>query len=141
MGTPNDPRGRGITVTIKYGKAYDDTWAVFHGTTDDVRADITRFFGIPSTSETALTLSELVINATGIAHGIGALASELGAVVLASDRDGATAQEATRQPDPWTQASATPNTPPAIHAVLFMVPPPLLVKDQPVPSPQPGHTP
>jgi hypothetical protein len=128
MGAPTDPRGRGITITIKYGKSYDDTWAVFHGTLDDVRADICAFFGIASTSKTELTLSELVVNATGIAHGIGALASELGAVVIASGQaDAAPAdQAAPGRSDPWTQVGATPAEPaapaePQPHPLLALI--------------------
>jgi hypothetical protein len=130
MGAPNDPRGRGITVTIKYGKGYDDTWAVFHGTVEDVRADLTMFFGLPSTSDTSLTLSELVVNATGIAHGLGALAGELGAVVIAAEHNGAAppSQGQAAGPDPWTQANtmlaapaATAPTVPQPHPLLALI--------------------
>jgi hypothetical protein len=108
----SDPRGRGITVTIKYGRGYQDTWAVFHGSVDDVRADLTDFFGLASASETDLTLSDLVVNATAVAHGVGNIASALGGVVIASEAAGPvvtepSAPDSTERPDPWKQADAT----------------------------------
>ena len=113
MGTMSDPRGRGITVTIKYGKGYEDTWAVFHGTVDDVRTDIADFFGLTPASETDITLSDLVINATAVAHGVGNVAGKLGGVVIASTSEqtpasGESAPPEAGRPDPWKQAAATP---------------------------------
>lgn len=132
MGTMSDPRGRGITVTIKYGKGYEDTWAVFHGTVDDVRADLVDFFGLASASETMLTLSDLVVNATAVAHGVGNVASALGGVVIASTSARAPVAEESApaeagRPDPWKQAAATP-------APRESEPDPLLVQIQQAPT-------
>ncbi|MFE1842022.1 hypothetical protein [Streptomyces sp. NPDC059515] len=89
--------GRGITVTIKYGKSYEDTWAVFKGSASEVRSDILDYFGIESDSVTGLTLSDIVTNATNIAHGKGLIATQLGATVVAEEP----APPAKPQGDPW----------------------------------------
>ncbi|USH44952.1 hypothetical protein SEA_GREENWEASEL_34 [Streptomyces phage GreenWeasel] len=88
---------RGITVTIKYGKGYDDSWAVFKGTPGEVREDVLDYFGIDRDSATGLTLSEVVVNATQIAHGKGLIAAKLGATVIAEEP----APPAKPQGDPW----------------------------------------
>jgi hypothetical protein len=90
--------GRGITVTIKYGKSYEDTWAVFKGGAGEVRQDILDYFGIESDSVTGLTLSDIVTNATNIAHGKGLIATQLGATVIAQEPAEAPAKP---QGDPW----------------------------------------
>lgn len=106
MGVSSEPKGRGITVTIKYGKGYEQTWAVFHGLPDEVREDIVSFFGMQGENVVNLTLSDVVVNATSIAHGVGTIAATFGATVIASE---------TRKPEPaavdtgsdaWAQASA-----------------------------------
>ncbi len=78
------PETNGLTVTIKYGKGYDDSWVVFRGDRESVRQDIIAYFGMDDASVATLTLSELVVNATQVAHGKGALASQLGATVINS---------------------------------------------------------
>ena len=107
MGTTSDPRQRGITVTIKYGKAYDDTWAVFHGLPDDLRHDISDFFGLTVEEAAGLTLSDLVVNATNAAHSVSTVARGLGGVVIASTSNEAPPVADTRRADPWTD----PGTP------------------------------
>ncbi|MFE0964044.1 hypothetical protein [Streptomyces fungicidicus] len=98
---------RGITVTIKYGKGYDDTWAVFKGNAGEVRSDILDYFGIDSDSVTGLTLSDIVTNATNIAHGKGLIATQLGATVVSEEP----APSAKPQGDPWAAiGNSTPVT-------------------------------
>lgn len=106
----SDARSRGITVTIKYGTGYDQPWVVFHGLPDEVKQDIIAFFGLASVSDTALTLSDLVVNATQVAHAVGAVASGLGATVIATEPAAPTAAEGTQasSSDPWVQASTAP---------------------------------
>lgn len=74
--------GRGVGVTIKYGKGYEETWATFRGLSREVRDDIIEFFGIDSASVTGLTLSDVVLNATNIAHAKGNLGAKLGATSI-----------------------------------------------------------
>jgi len=57
-----------ITITIKYGKGYEDSWAVFRGSADEVQQDIVRFFGFDRESVTGLNLSDLVVEATQTAQ-------------------------------------------------------------------------
>lgn len=73
----------GITVTIKYGKSYDDTWAVFKGADlQVVRIQITDYFGLDDDVVKDLTLHELVLNATEVAHGTRTAVQALDAVAI-----------------------------------------------------------
>jgi hypothetical protein len=96
-----------LSVTIKYDKGHDATWAVFRGTTMEIRADILDFFGMDPATQVGLSLSSVVTNATQIAHGKGLIATALGATVV----------EETTEPakpptdDPWAAASATQSGP------------------------------
>lgn len=76
---------RGITVTIKYGKSYEDTWAVFNGPLEGVREDLIAYFGVDRVSVENQTLSELVVNVTSLAHGKGNAAALLGGVAIGTD--------------------------------------------------------
>ncbi len=98
---------RTVTVTIKYGKGYEETWAVFKGSTGEVREDILTYFGIESASVASLTLSELVVNVTNLAHGKGNVAATLGATAIPSATSEAAQAEGT---DPWA-AAASASTP------------------------------
>ncbi|WP_282703768.1 hypothetical protein [Streptomyces sp. CC219B] len=89
-----------IGVTIKYGKGYEDTWAVFRGSVGQVRELICEFFGFECKYETGLSLSDLVVNATALAHGKGNVSSILDARVIAD------APAPAPETDPWTAASA-----------------------------------
>ncbi|MFI5942219.1 hypothetical protein ACIBCB_18445 [Streptomyces uncialis] len=91
-------QNHGVSVTIKYGQGYQDTWAVFRGTPSDVRAQVLDFFGFECQLVTNLTLSELVVEATSIAHGTGDIAGILGGRIVppeATDRE--------QKEDPWAQ--------------------------------------
>ncbi|MEU5433805.1 hypothetical protein AB0G73_10550 [Streptomyces sp. NPDC020719] len=93
--------GRGISVTIKWGKGYEDTWAVFRGDPEGIRSQIVEFFGFMCESVTELTLSELVVEATSIAHGTGNIARYLGGTIVP--------QSELHEPqagDPWAAATA-----------------------------------
>ncbi|MGW6600622.1 hypothetical protein [Streptomyces sp. NPDC055036] len=92
-----------MSVTIKYGKNYDDTWAVFKGTSTEIRAGILEFFGMDPETQRGLSLSSVVVNATSIAHGKGLIATALGATVV---EETASAEPAKPASDPWEAASA-----------------------------------
>ncbi len=102
----NETRANGISVTIKYGKGYEQTWVTFQGSGERVRDDILSYFGMDRLKLANLTLSELVVNATGIAHGVGNVAAGLGAMVAPDAQSGvespAVSASAT---DPWTEAA------------------------------------
>ena len=108
MGIASEPKGRGITVTIKYGKGYEDAWAVFHGLADEVRDDILSFFDIDRESVTGLSLSDLVVNATGTAHAVGNVAGYLGGTVIASQ---ATPDSQAAEPAPHPLLAVIEQTP------------------------------
>ncbi|MGW4158683.1 hypothetical protein [Streptomyces sp. NPDC004788] len=93
---------RSITVTIKYGKGYDDPWLVLKGRPGEVREDILESFGIERDSVTGLTLSDIVVNATNIAHGKGLIATHLGATVISEE----SAPPAKPQGDPWANVGS-----------------------------------
>ena len=96
-----------LSVTIKYDKGHDATWAVFRGTPDEIRSDIAAYFGFEREAIAELTLSELVVHATDLAHGKGNAARFLGGVVLPSQSAVAEtkAAQAASTEDPWAAAS------------------------------------
>jgi hypothetical protein len=89
-----------LSVTIKYDKGHDATWAVFRGTTTEIRADILDFFGMDPATQVGLSLSSVVTNATQIAHGKGLIATALGATVVEE-----TSEPAKPTGDPWAAAA------------------------------------
>lgn len=116
MTSGSEPNGRAVTVTIKYGAGYDQTWVSFSGLVDEVRDDIAAFFGLVCETETKLTVSDLVVNATTTAHAVAQVATNLGGTVIEarsqpSANTAQPAQPATSAtanaagPDPWTQAA------------------------------------
>ncbi|MEX1655499.1 hypothetical protein ABZ960_20320 [Streptomyces pseudovenezuelae] len=90
------------TVTIKYGKGYEETWAVFKGRPAEIRADILDFFGMDPETQVGLSLSSIVVNATNIAQGKGLIATALGATVVEETKS----EPAKPAGDPWAAASA-----------------------------------
>jgi hypothetical protein len=96
-----------LSVTIKYDKGHDATWAVFRGTTGEIRADILDFFGMDPATQVGLSLSSVVTNATQIAHGKGLIATALGATVVEE-----TTEPAKPTDDPWAAASAAQSSAP-----------------------------
>lgn len=111
--------GRTVSVTIKYGKGYEETWVNFRGVLiTHVREDIIDYFGLDRASVSNLTLSELVVNVTNLAHGKGNLASMLGATVI-----GTVQAEATAAADSvWGDASAQQQTAaPAANPMLAQI--------------------
>ncbi|MCX5236253.1 hypothetical protein OG824_13690 [Streptomyces prunicolor] len=103
------------TVTIKYGKGYDDTWAVFRGRPEEIRADILSYFGMDPETQRGLSLSSVVINATNVAHAKGLIATALGATVV---EETSTDGPAKPTSDPWAAAAGT--TP--VHTVADQAP-------------------
>jgi hypothetical protein len=90
-----------LSVTIKYDKGHDATWAVFRGTTGEIRADVLEFFGMDPATQAGLSLSSVVTNATQIAHGKALIATALGATIVEE-----TTEPAKPTDDPWAAASA-----------------------------------
>ncbi|QDK03202.1 hypothetical protein SEA_TUANPN_31 [Streptomyces phage TuanPN] len=96
-----------LSVTIKYDKGHDATWAVFRGSPDEIRSDIASYFGFQREAIAELTLSELVVHATDLAHGKGNAARFLGAAVLPSQSASAETKHApASNEDPWAVAGS-----------------------------------
>lgn len=90
----------GVTVTVKYGKSYEDTWAVFKAADNDSLAGLVAgYFGADSEMVVGLTNHELVLNMTSVAHGSADAAALLGAVAIPASESRPTAQ--TGGDNPW----------------------------------------
>lgn len=103
----------GITVTIKYGKGYEESWAVFKGMDNaSVRALILDFFGVSPSAVTELSTHELVVDLTRVAQGTASAASVLSAVAIPA---GPTPTPAKTGGNPWAglDDDTSQNTPPA----------------------------
>ena len=86
-----------LTVTIKYGKGYEESWAVFRGTSaEEIRTAIATYFGLPEDAIAGMTGHEVVLQATGIAHGHATVASILGGIPV-PDAGGSKGEGG----DPW----------------------------------------
>lgn len=99
----NVSRAEGVSITIKTGKGYDDTWLGFTGTVESVRANIKATFDL---DDTDLTLFELVQNATSTAHGVATAVRALGGTVVAPPAPGKDEAQANVRPDAWAEAEA-----------------------------------
>ncbi|MET9861945.1 hypothetical protein ABZY93_22010 [Streptomyces smyrnaeus] len=95
---------RELSVTIKYDKGHDATWAVFKGSPGEVREDIIDYFGFDRDSVAGLTLNQLALNVTQVAHGGSNAAASLGAVALPASADTPTPGAPADSEDPWTAA-------------------------------------
>lgn len=100
--------GRGICVTIKYGKGYEETWAVFRGLAEEIRSDLETFFGLDREVTAEYTLSELVVHATSIAHAKGNVAGKLGGTILKGANQSAPEEPKQDGTDPWADSSEQP---------------------------------
>lgn len=127
-------RGRGIGITIKYGKGYEETWATFQGTPAEVRDDIVDFFGLDAASVADLTVSDIVVNATGIAHAKGNTVAGLGGKVISRNSTPAAtpaadeAQQSTGD-DPWANADQPADEPKVEPTILEQIAEQQTVKD------------
>lgn len=110
-------RDRGLSVTIKYDKNHDATWAVFQGSPEQIREDIVSYFGFDRDTVATLSLHGLVIEATNVAHGTGLIASKLGATVVKEELNDRPATPSNPQGDPWAEAAGTQPATPAAQPV------------------------
>lgn len=75
-----------LTITVKYGKEYDQTWAVFKGATvRELRELVADYYALPPGSLEGLSMHEMVVHVTRLTHGMEVLSQELGATPLGSD--------------------------------------------------------
>lgn len=90
------------SVTIKSGKRFDDTWTVFRGTSESIKADIIEHFGMDP-AQAVLSTHSVVLNATRIAQGESPVPAQLGGTVV-SEKPTPTI----RADDPWSIAAQSP---------------------------------
>lgn len=114
-------------VTIKTGKAYDDSWYTFRGTPESIKEQIVSFFGFDSASVASLTVHEVSVNARQVAQGVAAVAVTLGGTAIGSvpSGDGAAAQAAALgtapASDPWAGTESAAATPAGEHPLLARI--------------------
>ncbi|OKI45125.1 hypothetical protein [Micromonospora sp. CB01531] len=82
MSIASEPKARGVQVTIKYGRDYDDPWVTFAGMPHEIREDIVEYFDIDRDSVAGVSLSAVVATARNLATAKGTLASTFGATVI-----------------------------------------------------------
>jgi hypothetical protein len=98
----------GVTVTIKYGKSYEDTWAVFKAADNDsLKALVGNYFGVEPEVVAHLTNHELVLNMTSVAHGSADAAALLGGTVIPASESVAKPVERPAG-NPWAGLGDTP---------------------------------
>ena len=103
MTTINQVAGdESVTVTVKYGKSYEDTWAVFRAPSNErLGALVGNYFGVDPEMVVGLTNHELVLNMTNVAHGSADAAALLGGVVIPASEAGVSETAQTTGGNPW----------------------------------------
>lgn len=91
---------RSMSVTVKYGKGFEAPWAVFHGSPDEVREDICKFFDLDADG---LTGHALLTNAVSLAQGSLTVVKGIGATYRKT-ADKTNVVEADATDDPWAEA-------------------------------------
>lgn len=87
MAEESQTRYEGVSVTIKFGSDKDAPWVVFHGTMQQVRAQIIASFAYDDTAN-EWTDAELVTQATKTAAGLMVATSGLGGTPISGGRRG-----------------------------------------------------
>jgi hypothetical protein len=120
---------RALGVTIKYGKGYEETWANFTGSLEQIRANLISYFGLESASVAEMTMHELVSDVTSMAHGSQHVIRALGGTFAgAKDAPATTTAAAPAEgTDPWGEGDKSsevvwPNsTPVEENPVLVLI--------------------
>ena len=99
-----------VTVTIKAGKGYEDSWYVFRGDAEAVKEQLIGFFALDRASVASLSPFETAVNARQIAQSISDVSAKLGAVAIGAVPSGpsanaeAAALGTAPADDPWAEA-------------------------------------
>lgn len=109
---------RETSVTIKYGKEFDKTWAVFRGNVEEIRSDLLAYFAVDAEAVAGLTLHELVVNCTKLAQGSATVAGLLGGTVIPASSSPAPGSGGTAFDEP--AAPAQPEAP-AVNPLLAVI--------------------
>ena len=70
-----------VTVTIKSGKGYDDSWEVFKGSAEECKASMVDYYGLDLEATKDMTTHEVRLLAEECAQGSRSIASALGGKV------------------------------------------------------------
>lgn len=106
-----------LSVTFKYGKGYEETWAVFKGKAEDLRYQVLAYFGMEPGEYEGLPLHDVVLQATRIAHADRTVMSALGAnVVTKSDAPAESTPEAAQEAS--SEAKGEPEGPTPEEALV-----------------------
>ncbi|GGN40085.1 hypothetical protein FHR83_007123 [Actinoplanes campanulatus] len=105
MSIDDEAPGGGISVTIKYGKGFESTWSGFKGSLQQVRENVAEFFGLDHDMVQGMTLAEVVLNATSVAHGLGNVSASMGGHVISTSPSSPATSPAPAG-DVWAQAGA-----------------------------------
>lgn len=100
---------RETSVTIKYGKEFDKTWAVFRGSALEIRQQLLDYFDLPHEGTSELSLHALVINCTKLAQGSATVAGILGGTAIPASSSPAPGSGGTAFDEP--SAPAEPEAP------------------------------
>lgn len=92
--------GDPLSVTIKYGKGYEDSWITVRGSAAVVREELIQAFDLDRDVSLSLSLAALVLNATQQAHALHALGRGAGAQAISGERVG----RSRSNPDAWQGA-------------------------------------
>ena len=104
----SEPGGRSITITMKYGKGFEEPWAVFRGLSSEVREDIITFFGFDRESVADLTLDSIVANGAKKAQAVRSASTALGGTVIS---EGTSSASEPTGDAAWATAESTPQAP------------------------------
>jgi hypothetical protein len=106
----------GLTLTIKYGKGFEESWIVIRGEdANDLKERVIDYFGFDGAALESMTANELATLATAKAHGMANAARTLSAVSIPSSVTVETAQPAAQaaEADPWADDEPAGQSEPA----------------------------
>lgn len=79
--SPFSDQGGAFTVTLKYGKGFEDPWLVIRGgTAEEAKRRVVDAVGLEGAE--GLTLAEVIVNAKNVVQGANAVASTLGGTAI-----------------------------------------------------------
>ena len=105
--SPFSDQGDAFTVTLKYGKGFEDPWLVIRGgTAEDTKRRVIDAVGLEGAED--LTLAEVIVNAKSVVQGASAVATQLGGTAIPSRSSGPAEQAPAAAPEPEPAKSEGP---------------------------------
>lgn len=97
--SPFSEQGDAFTVTLKYGKGFEDPWLVIRGgTAEETKRRVVEAVGLEGAE--GLTLAEVIVNAKSVVQGASAVATQLGGTAIPSRSSGPAEQAPAAAPEP-----------------------------------------